>query len=189
MADESLEKSKQFFTCDDCDQRFGHLSTLQAHMGRAHPNIPDIEKVKKPLKCQFCNEDFAEDFLQTHEEYCDNVVTENNSSSKETTDQNEENFRQIKSPILNQFHEKTTEEIQIIENDSEFEQRMEEVNDVEVLECSTVSQIFLKNCNFCSKSSSHLLPGRLKLTFKKISQTEGADKCHETLILAFEITT
>ena len=129
------------------------------------PNIPDIEKVKKPLKCQFCNEDFAEDFLQTHEEYCDNVVTENNSSSKETTDQNEENFRQIKSPI-NQFHEKTTEEIQIIENNSEFEQRMEEVIDVEVLECSTVSQFNFKILIF-EKSPSHLLPGRLKLTLER----------------------
>ena len=117
MADESLEKSKQFL-CEDCDQRFGHLSTLQAHMNRAHPNIPDIEKVKKPLKCQFCNEDFAEDYLQTHEEYCD-VVTENDAS-KETTDQVEK-------------------------NNSEFDDRMEEpIDEVEVLECSAVSQKFSK---------------------------------------------
>ena len=106
MANESLH------LCDDCDQRFGHLSTLQAHISRAHPNTPDIEIVKKPLKCQFCNEDFAEDFLQTHEEYCD-VVTGNIASKETTTDQ--------------------------VENNSEIEQRMV---DVEVVECSTVSQIF-----------------------------------------------
>ena len=110
MANESL------YLCDDCDQRFGHLSTLQAHMSRAHPNTPDIEIVKKPLKCQFCNEDFAEDFLQTHEEYCD-VVTGNVASKETTADQDE--------------------------NISEIEQRMEEPIDVEVVECSTVSRFFI----------------------------------------------